>query len=228
MIDFPWDPDFARQASAEFTTYLEPIIHDRRKHPGEDLLSSLASVEVEGDRLSDEEIYSFLRLLFPAGADTTYRGLGSMFYAVLTNRDVWEAVKADPERIPAVVHEALRWEAPTALLPRFAPKDVRWADVDIPGGSEVLFAITSANRDAAVFSEPERFDPDRPEREFLTFGHGAHFCLGSHLARREMEVSLRVLSERRPDLELAEGADPGIQGTVLRGPQTLPVEFSRP
>lgn len=226
LIDFPWDPEGAKRASADFTDYLKPIVDDRRAKPGEDLLSSLASVEVDGERLSDEEIFSFLRLLFPAGADTTYRGLGSMMYAALTHRDVWERVKAEPECIPAVVQEALRWEGPTALLPRFAPKDVRWAGVDIPGGSEVLFGITSANRDREVFDAPDRFDPDRKEREFLSFGHGAHFCLGSHLARREMEVSLRVLSERLPDLRLADGSDPGIQGTVLRGPQTLPVEFS--
>lgn len=225
LIDFPWDPEGAQRASREFTAYLKPIIDDRRAHPGEDLLSSLANVEVEGERLTDEEIFSFLRLLFPAGADTTYRGLGSLFYAVLTNPDVWASVKEDPEHIPSVVQEALRWEAPTALLPRFAPKDVRWAGSEIPGGSEVLFGITSANRDPEVFEEPDRFDPNRTEREFLSFGHGAHFCLGSHLARREMEVSLRVLSERLPDLALQEGADPGIQGTVLRGPQNLPVEF---
>ena len=228
LIDFPWNPEAAGKASRDFTAYLKPIIDDRRSNPGEDLLSSLASVEVDGESLSDEEIYSFLRLLFPAGADTTYRGLGSMFYAVLQQREVWEGVKADPALIPAVVQEALRWEGPTALLPRFAPKEVSWAGCEIPAGAEVIFGITSANRDAEIFSEPERFNPWRKEREFLTFGHGLHFCLGSHLARREMEVSLRVLAERLPDLELAQGADVGIQGTVLRGPTTLPVEFGQP
>jgi cytochrome P450 len=228
LIDFPWNPEFAQQASQEFTEYLKPIIDERRRNPGEDLLSSLATTEVDGESLDDEEIYSFIRLLFPAGADTTYRGLGSMFYAVLTNRKVWDAVKEDADFIPSVVQEALRWEAPTALLPRFAPKDVTWAGETIPAGSEVLFAITSANRDEQVFAHPQRFDPWRKERDSLTFGHGLHFCLGSHLARREMEVSLRVLSERLPDLELRPGADAGIRGTVLRGPTSLPVEFSRP
>jgi len=226
LIDFPWDPEGALRASSEFTDYLKPIVDERRQKPGDDLLSSLATVEVEGEHLSDEEIFSFLRLLFPAGADTTYRGLGSMFYAVLTHRDVWEGVKADADFIPAVVQESLRWEGPTALLPRFAPKDISWAGAEIPGGSEVIFGITSANRDAAIFANPERFDPWRKEREFLSFGHGLHFCLGSHLARREMEVSLRVLAERLPDLKLAEGAEVGIQGTVLRGPKALPIEFT--
>jgi cytochrome P450 len=89
----------------------------------------------------------------------------------------------------------------------------------------VLFGITSANRDASMFSEPARFDPWRSEREFLTFGHGLHFCLGSHLARREMEVSLRVVAERLPDLELSDPSGVGIAGTVLRGPKRLPVRF---
>jgi cytochrome P450 len=228
LIDYPWNPEAAELARDEFTAYLKRIVDERRNAPGEDLLSSLAEVEVDGERLEDEEIFSFLRLLFPAGADTTYRGLGSMFYAVLTHREVWDAVEADPSCIPAVVQESLRWEGPTALLPRFAPKDVVWGGTEIPAGSEVIFGITSANRDATIFKNPERFDPTRSEREFLSFGHGLHFCLGSHLARREMEVSLRVLAERLPDLRLAGGADVGIQGTVLRGPTSLPVEFTLP
>ena len=226
LIDFPWNPEEAQRASREFTAYLEPLIEARRRSPGEDLLSSLATVEVEGERLSDEEIYSFLRLLFPAGADTTYRGLGSLFFAALTHRTVFDRAREAPDAIPAIVQEALRWEGPTAMLPRFAPKDVVWADQTIPGGSEVIFAITSANRDESVFDHPDAFDPDRSEREFLTFGHGLHFCLGSHLARREMEVSLRVLAERLPDLELAAPETTRIEGTVLRGPTALPVTFT--
>jgi cytochrome P450 len=148
-----------------------------------------------------------------------------MLYAVLTHREIFEAVRADASLVPSVVHESLRWEPPTAMLPRFAPKDAVWAGTEIPAGSEVLFAITSANRDREIYEEPDRFRPGRKEREFLTFGHGLHFCLGSHLARREMEVSLAVLAERLPDLELVAPEDVTIQGTVLRGPSSLPVRF---
>jgi cytochrome P450 len=225
LIDFPWNPAAAQAASREFTAYLKPVIDARRRAPGEDLISSLATAEVEGDQLSDEEIFSFLRLLFPAGADTTYRGLGSMLFAVLTHREVFEGVRTEPARIAEVVQESLRWEAPTALLPRFAPKDVVWAGTPIPAGSEVIFGITSGNRDAAVYPDPDRFDPDRKPTNILSFGHGLHFCLGSHLARREMEVSLQVLSERLPDLELVDAERVTIAGTVLRGPKALPVRF---
>ncbi len=226
LINFPWDAKGAIEASRSFTAYLKPILDQRRTNPGEDLLSSLVTVEVEGERLSDDEVYSFIRLLFPAGADTTYRGLGSMMYAVLSHRDVLAAVQEDPSLIPQVVQEALRWEPPTAMLPRFAPKDVTWAGHEIPGGSEVIFGITSANRDPGVFEEPDRFNPWRKEREFVTFGHGLHFCLGSHLARREMEVSLLVLSQRLPDMELVDPEKVCISGTVLRGPKALPVCFT--
>jgi len=104
---------------------------------------------------------------------------------------------------------------------------VTWAGAKIPAGSEVIFGITSANRDSRIFANAQHFDPWRTERESLSFGHGLHFCLGSHLARREMEVSLRVLSQRLPDLELASDAAVGIQGTVLRGPTHLPVRFTQ-
>jgi len=225
LLDFPWNPEAALAASREFTAYCKPVIDARRREPGEDLISSLATVEIDGDRLSDEEIFSFLRLLFPAGADTTYRGLGSMLFALLTHREVFERVKAEPAWIPAVVQESLRWEGPTALLPRFAPADVTWAGVEIPAGSEVIFGITSGNRDAGVYADPDRFDPDRKATNILSFGHGLHFCLGSHLARREMEVSLKVIAERLPDLELVDPESVTIAGTVLRGPKTLPVRF---
>jgi cytochrome P450 len=225
LLDFPWNPEGAHAASREFTAYLKPIVDERRRNPGEDLLSSLATAEIDGERLTDEEIFSFARLLFPAGADTTYRGLGSLLYAVLSHREAFEAVQQDPAFIPDVVHEALRWEPPTALLPRFAPKEVVWAGCPIPANSWVIYAITSANRDRAIFADPERFDPWRKEREYVTFGHGLHFCLGSHLARRELEVSLAVISERLPDLELVDPERVRISGTVLRGPKALPVRF---
>jgi cytochrome P450 len=227
LIAYPWDPEFALQAKREFDAYLKPLIDSRRREPGDDLLSSLCTAELEGERLNDEEIYSFIRLLYPAGADTTYRGLGSMMFGVLTHPEVYEAVRADDAVVPAVVHEALRWEPPTALLPRFAPKEVEWAGSTIPAGSQVNFAITSANRDLEVFASPEKFDPWRKEKEFLTFGHGLHFCLGSHLARREMEVSLKVLCERLPDLQIVGPDNVSITGTVLRGPKSLPVRFGK-
>lgn len=225
LVSFPWDPEGALEASKEFTDYLRPLVAERRAHPGEDLLSSLATAEIDGERLSDEEIFSFARLLFPAGADTTYRGIGSLLFAVFSHPEA-EAKLRSAELPPMrAVEEALRWEPPTSILPRFAPKTVRFADFEIPGDSEVLFGIVSAGRDERVYENPDRFDPTRDNRKLLSFGQGQHFCLGSHLARREMEVVLGVVLERLPGLRLTEPDASRVEGTVLRGPTSLPVRF---
>jgi cytochrome P450 len=226
LVSYPWDPKTALAASAQFTEYLRPLVAERRMEPGEDLLSLLATAVVEGQRLTDEEIFSFVRLLFPAGSDTTYLALGSLIYAVLTHPEVRARVLADPEERRWAVEESLRWEAPVALLPRMCVRSTGWGGAEIPPGSPMLFGITAANRDPEVYPEPERFDLSRRARN-LTFGHGEHFCLGSHLARAEMEVALGALLERLPGLRLVEPDAVRILGGVLRGPKELPVVFDR-
>ncbi len=225
LINYPWDPEGAMAASRAFTQYLEPLVADRREHPGEDILSELARVEVDGRRLSDEEIYSFVRLLFPAGSDTTFKALGSHFFAILTHPETEAALRADPSQAKPAVAESLRWEGPIALQPRMSGAATQWGGVEIPADSPMLFGITAANRDPSVFSDPNRYDVSRNQRGMLTFGHGEHFCLGSHLARREMEVATNVLLERLPGLRLADPDAVEIVGAVLRGPRTLPVIF---
>jgi cytochrome P450 len=226
LIDYPWDPEGALACSAEFTRYLAPLVHERRRRPGEDLISELAVAEIEGERLSDEQIFSFVRLLFPAGSDTTYKALGSLLYAVLTEPGIKDALLADPGQRAAVVQEALRWEPPVALLPRMTGKDTRWGGVELAAGTPLLFGIAAANRDPEVFPEPDRFDPSRRSRSSLTFGHGVHFCLGSHLARRELEVALGAILERFPGLRLVEPDAVRITGGVLRGPAELRVALA--
>jgi cytochrome P450 len=223
LISYPWDPEGALAASAEFTAYLAPLLTARRREPGDDLISTLVCAEVEGERLSDEEIYAFLRLLFPAGADTTYLALGSLVHGLLTHPDAMERVLADPKDRPAAVDEAVRWECPTSLLPRLCPVDAEFRGEKIPAGSPVLLGISPANRDPAVFDDPDRFDIARDTRAHVGFGHGRHFCLGSHLARAEMTAALDVLLERLPNLRLA--GETRMLGAILRGPDALPVAF---
>ncbi len=220
IIDFPWDPEGAMQAKAEFDAYMLPLIAARRAQPEQDLVSVLATAELENQQLSDEEILSFCRLIFPAGSDTTYKNLGSLLYAVLTTEGVVEQCLAEPGAVADVVQEGLRWEAPTGLLPRMCSRDTKLAGVAIREGDWVLFGITAANNDPAVFSEPRRFDPGRRNKN-LAFGHGEHFCLGSHLARQELEVALRRILERFPDLRLIEERPVAITRAVLRGPEEL-------
>ncbi|HZP27566.1 MAG TPA: cytochrome P450 [Acidimicrobiia bacterium] len=229
MLDIQQNHDFALKCSEEFTAFVQPIMEHRRTEPADDLISTLATTEVDGDRLTDDEIMNFLKLLFPAGADTTYLGLGNTLYALLTNPDQLEIVLADPKAESRwAAEEGLRWNAPVALLPRHNPRDVVWHDVEIPGDTPLIFAIAAANRDPAVFPDPERFDVTRRPGGVLTFGFGTHFCLGAHLARAELEVSLQVLLERLPKLRLAETDGVHITSSfvqLLRGPNRLPVRF---
>lgn len=225
LIDYPWDPEGALRARREFADYMQPFVESRRSEPGSDVISLLATAEYEGQQLSDEEIFSFLRLLFPAGSDTTYKVAGSLFSAVLSDPALRErAAGSDADR-EAIVQEALRWQPPTALLPRRCSKDTELAGVPIQAGEWILFGITAGNNDPAVFPEPRRFDPDRDNRN-LAFGHGVHFCLGSHLARRELEAALKVVLARFPDMRLDPGHPVRFTGAVLRGTPELWVRLN--
>jgi len=220
LIDYPWDPVGAVKARHDFADYLKPFLDERRAAPGDDLLSMLATAEFEGQQLSDEEIYSFARMIYPAGSDTAYKNGGSLLYAILRDSKVRAQVLAGDKEREAVVQEGLRWESPVALLPRMCSKSVTLGGVDIQQGEWTLFGITAANSDPKVFVEPRRFDPARTHKN-LVFGNGSHFCLGSHLARRELESAMKLLFERFPDMALAPGKPVEIIGGVLRGPREL-------
>lgn len=221
---YPWDPEGALRARTAITDYLLPIIHARRSQPREDLISQLAGAEVEGHRLDDEDILSFVRLLFPAGADTTYLTLGTMMSAVLNDAALAERLRAEPELIPAAVEESLRLFGTVCLLPRYTETGFELDGVAIPPNSTVLFGTAPADRDPDVYPDPERFDIERRPRHLVTFGGGVHFCLGTHLARAELCVSLELLLRRLPGLRPGEGAAPATSA-VLRGVRRLPVRF---
>jgi cytochrome P450 len=229
MLDIQNRYSDALQCSREFMQFVQPILDARRVDPGDDLISTLATTEVEGHRLSDEEIFNFLRLLFPAGADTTYLGLGNTLHALLTNPDQMELVRANPgEECRWAAEEGIRLDPPTAWIPRINPREVVWHDIPIPAGAPMFLGVMAANRDPATYPDPDRFDVRRRPATVMTFGFGVHFCLGAALARAELDVALRVLLERLPDLRLED--DPGVRitGTIhhlLRGPNRLPVRF---
>jgi cytochrome P450 len=237
MLDIQNKYENALQCSQEFIDFVDPILQQRRVDPAHDLLSTLATTEVDdedgrGVRLSDEEIFNFLRLLFPAGADTTYLGLGNTLHSLLTHPDQMEIVMADVEgECRWAAEEAIRLDPPTAWIPRRNPQDVVWHGIDIPAGASLLLGIMAANRDPAVYPDPDRFDVRRRPKSVMTFGFGTHFCLGAHLARAELDVALRVLLTRLPNLRFVDDGrptPPRISGTIhhlLRGPDRLPVAF---
>lgn len=224
LIDYPWDPEGAMRAKAGFDAYMVDIIEQRRRRPGDDFVSMLTKAEYEGSKLDNERILSLFRILFPAGSDTTYKVGGSLFACVLGDPEIRSlALRGDAERA-SIVTEALRWQGPTALLPRMAVSDVELGGAQISRGDWMLFGITAANNDPKVFPEPRRFDPSRDNREIITFGRGVHFCLGMHLARRELETALKIVLARFPDIRLTPGKSVEFISAVLRGPRALWVQ----
>lgn len=224
IIRLQWDREGALSARAELDAYLAPILEQRRRDPGEDLISQLVTAEIDGRRLTEEEIMSFLRLLYPAGAETTFLTMSALMLEVLGDRALYDRLLAHPEDRPKAIEEALRKHAPAVLLPRFAETAVTIGDVEIPAGSMILLGTGAANHDPDIFPDPERFSLERGTNPHATFGRGPHFCMGSHLAREELRISLTLLLERLPGLRLA-GDRPRPTGAVVRGIRTLPVAF---
>ena len=219
-----WDRAVA--AGRELRGYFAEIIADRRRHTRDDLVSQLIEAEVDGRRLSDDEIFPFLLLLLPAGAETTYRSSSNLLFGLLSHPGQLDAVRADRDLVPQAIEEALRWETPLLTVARTATEDVELGGVRIPAGGFVAVSLGAANRDPARYVLPDDFDVFREDKQHLSFGDGAHKCLGMHLARLEMRVLLTAVLDRLPGLRLDPGAeDPHIHGLLFRSPPNLPVLF---
>ncbi|MCL2580967.1 MAG: cytochrome P450 [Streptosporangiales bacterium] len=213
-------------ASEEVKEYLRPILTDRRRAPQDDLISDLAAAELDGEKLTDEEIFSFLRLLLPAGVETTYRSTGNLLFSLLSRPDQLAAIKEDRGLIPSAIEETVRYEAPLLNITRVATRDTTLDGVDIPEGSTVMTMLAAANRDESRWADPDAFDIRRETRPSVGWGQGPHICMGMHLARVEMRTALNLLLDRLPNLRLdPDGDDPHIKGQVFRSPTSLPVLF---
>lgn len=224
LLTFRDDPARAMKAREALSEFLAPVVEARRREPREDVISELVASRVEDLALTDDEIFSHVRLLFPTGGETTHGSLGNLLWAVLSHQGMWERLSADPSRIEGAVAEALRWESPIAVLPRMSCSEPSvFCDTKIPADSWVLFAAAGANRDPAVFADPDRFDPDRTQPPNLTFGRGPKSCPGSHFAKKTMAVAAGVLLERFPRLELTDSDAAIPRRTVLRSPNALRV-----
>lgn len=216
----------AFEASAALKDYFLTQIEQRRSAPTEDIIGDLVSAEIDGERLTDEAIYSFLRLLLPAGLETTYRSSGNLLYLLLTHKEQFDAVNADHELIGAAIEEGLRYETPLTTVQRFATEDTEVDGVPIPAGSVIDVCIGSANRDGSRWERAEEFDIFRKRLPHISFAAGEHTCMGLHLARMETRVAVETLLTRLSDIELITDDDPHIHGQPFRSPTALPVTFS--
>ncbi len=224
-VVYDWDRGLA--ASAVLKAYLAEVLAERRRRPQDDLISMLAESEIDGARLTDDEIFAFLLLILPAGVETTYRASGNLLVALLTEPALLEALRADRTMLRAAFEEALRWEPPITTVVRRAVRDCELGGLAIPAGTTVSVSVAAANRDPARYPDPDCFDPTRKNIAHLTFGGGPHLCLGMHLARMEGTVAINALLDRLPDLRLDPTAPtPHVVGVAFRSPAALPVEFT--
>jgi len=224
VISAGFELERAEGASQALFDYFSGIIAERRAHPSDDVISVLAQAELEGTRLTDEEICSFLRLLLPAGAETTYRSSSNLLHGLMSNPDQLDALRNDRALMPQAIEEGLRWEPPLIGIMRTAARDSEVEGVFVPAGSFVAVNIGSANHDEKVWENPEAFDIFRPPKQHLAFAWGPHMCLGLHLARMETRVVLTQVLDRLPGLRFDPDAEPAaISGAIFRAPAALSV-----
>lgn len=226
LISYTVNHERAFAASAELKDYFLAQMDKRKAHPTSDIIGDLVTAEVDGEKLTDESIYSFLRLLLPAGLETTYRATSNLLYLLLTHPEQFAAVRADHELIGAAIEEGLRYETPLTTVQRTAIRDTEVAGVEVPAGAVVDVCIGSANRDETRWERSEEFDIFRKWIPHITFAAGEHTCMGLHLARMEMRVAMECLLDRLGEITLITDGNPHIYGQPFRSPRSLPVAFT--
>jgi len=218
----------AMRAFAEYTAYMEPVLEDRRRSgAGDDLVGVLVQAEIDGDRLDHDSLLHETLLILVGGDETTRHVLSGGAEALLRHPDQLEQLRRDRSLLPSAIEEMLRWVSPIKNMVRTVTTDTRIGGRLLRSGDEVMLLYPSANRDAEVFDQPDRFDITRRPNPHLAFGFGAHFCLGNQLARLELRVMFDRLLTRLPDLALADsGPFPRRQANFITGIESMPVTFS--
>lgn len=233
------DPQVATsgmQTKEEFAEYILPIIRERRENPGDDLLSTLCAAEVDGTRMSDEDIKAFCSLLLAAGGETTDKAIAGIFRNLLEHPDQLAAVRADRSLIPRAFAETLRYTPPVHMIMRQPAEDVALSGGVVPAGSTLTCLIGAANRDENRYSDPDTFNIFREDlsstkafsaaADHLAFALGRHFCVGALLAKAEVEVGTGMLLDAMPEVELGNDEPLTEQGVFTRGPVSVPVRFT--
>ncbi|MFQ6226964.1 cytochrome P450 [Nocardia sp. NPDC002869] len=217
-------PDSAIEASLNLVVYYSDMVAQRRENPTDDLTSALLGAEIDGDRLTDDEIIGFMFLMVVAGNETTTKLLGNALYWAGRNPAEYAKVAADPERVPDWVEETLRYDTSSQIVARTATADLEYHGRVVPAGSKVLLLIGSANRDGEVFDNADSYDLDRAEKgNPASFGAGVHFCLGAHLARLEATVALREFAARVKSYRVREDEFVRVHSSNVRGFAKLPI-----
>ena len=193
----------ANRAALEFGDFIRRHAEERRRNPGDDLLSLLIAAREEGQKLSEDELVSSTILLLNAGHEATVHQTGNAIRAILKQNGDPRRFFGSPEATAATVEECLRFDAPLHMFTRFAYEELELTEgVTVKPGEQIGLLLGAANRDPAAFGNPSEFTPDRADQKNVSFGAGLHFCIGAPLARIELQESLRVLFERLPNIKL--------------------------
>ena len=221
------DLDSIERAATELYDYAEALVRNRRGDPRDDLISKLIAAEVEGDRLSDVEVVHLVLNLLAGGVETVQSQLGQAIRLFAREPDQWRQLRERPELVPRAVEEVLRYEPILPFTARILGEDVVYRDVAFPAGTVLMLCALTGNREYEVGPDPYRFDIAAEERgeRLLSFGAGAHYCVGSNLARAELEEALAALSERFATIEL-DGEPVFGSMTGLYGLDALPIRFT--
>lgn len=220
----PAETEKALEASERFAEYAQELIEQRRENPGEDLLSDLITVEEDDQSLSDEELESLFITLYSAGHRTTRDLFSNGLYHLLQRPEDYGTVVAEPDLVPSTIQEFLRYETPTLYAARVPTEDVEVAGQSVSEGTITLIALAAANRDPDTFTDPHRFDIRRDGPDSLSFAAGRHRCLGAPLATMEAEVMLDAVTDRFPDLTLADPEPEWWSSGPFRGLSHLQVQ----
>jgi cytochrome P450 len=217
-----------RDGIPDLYAYAHLLAEERRRHPGNDIMSILlAQVDEDGGQVSVEEFENMFWLFAVAGNETLRNGLPGACIGLLDYPSAQEELRADPSLLPGAMEELLRWWTPVMTFRRTAASDCRLGGTEIRAGHKVVVSFTSANHDEAVFADPDRLDIHRHPNPHLAFGHGPHFCLGAHLARVQMRALFAEVLTRMGHLEY-DGKPEYLRSNFQRGVKRLPIRWSRP
>lgn len=208
----------------EFFEYFQGVVDDRRARPRDDMASAIANAQIDGEPIGLLEVVGYYVLIATAGHDTTSSAIGGGMHALLEHPDQLARLRADPSLVPTAVDEMIRWVSPVKQFTRTAMEDAEVGGVSISAGEKVLLSYPSANRDDSIFDDADRFDVGRSPNRHLGFGFGAHYCLGTHLAKLEGKA---IFAELLPRLASIEAAGPAeyMQTLFVGGPKHLPVRY---
>jgi cholest-4-en-3-one 26-monooxygenase len=217
----------AVDAAAEYRSFIQTVIADRRADPRDDLISALVHAEVDGDRLDSESLMYESLLILIGGDETTRHVISGGMYQLLIHPDQRQKLIDEPARIPTAVEEMLRWVSPIKNMARTVTVDTEVGGQRLHQGEKLLLLYPSANRDEQVFDDPFRFDVERSPNDHVAFGFGPHFCLGNSLARLELQVMFEHVLRRLPDMELVQGAEPAFRpANFISGYEQMAVRFA--